>query len=468
MNHPKQTPESDPRGGQFPADIEQLGDRIAELSAQIQAATFRLLTMIREFDERAGWNCGFRSCAHWLSWRAGYDLGAARAKVRVARALGHLPAIGGAMRRGQLSYSKVRALTRVATPENEEELLAFATAGTAAHVEKLVRAWRRVDRIAERRQEERRRASRYLQAYTDEDGMVVVRGRLEPETGAALLRALDAASEVLFERSRKEPDPNRVPVEQRRADAIGLVAEAALENDLDKGTRGDRYQVVVHVDAEVLEDPDQPGVSALEDGQNVSAETSRRLACDAGKVVMQHARDGTILDMGRRRRTIPPALRRALVHRDGGCVFPGCGVRHCDGHHLEHWADGGETKLENLILLCRFHHRAVHEEGFRVERLPDGGISFSRPDGRPIPEAPPLRALAADPVARLVARLADDGIDIDASTSLPTWEGGAVDYGWAIDWFCNRPDRASEPRDVSAETSRLAPSSASLASSEPG
>ena len=229
-------------------EVDQLGERIAKLSAQIQAATYRLLIMIREFDERSGWNTGFRSCAHWLNWRTGLEVGAAREKVRVAKALGELPVLSEAMRCGELSYSKVRALTRVATPDNEEELLGFAKARTAAHVETLVRAWRRVDRLDEVEHENLRHASRYLQTYTDEDGMVVLRARLDPEVGAAVVKALEAAEQVLFdqERETKNERGDGVPACQRRADALGLVAESALAGGLDKGTRSDRLQVVVH------------------------------------------------------------------------------------------------------------------------------------------------------------------------------------------------------------------------------
>src|SRR5260370_13092747 len=165
------------RGGG--ADLEKLGERIAELAAQISAATFELLAMLRDFDERGGWASGFHSCAHWLCWRAGLDPGAAREKVRVARALGALPLLSAAMRRGEISYSKVRALTRIATPANEQDLLSFARAGTAAHVERLVRCMRRVDRIGE----ERCHAARYLRAYTGDDGVGVGTGRLAPEAG---------------------------------------------------------------------------------------------------------------------------------------------------------------------------------------------------------------------------------------------------------------------------------------------
>jgi hypothetical protein len=268
------------RGGV--AELEELGERIAELAAQISAATYELLAMLRDFDERGGWNSGFRSCAHWLVWRVGLDPGAAREKVRVARALGALPLLSAALRRGEISYSKVRALTRIATPAIEQDLLNFARAGTAAHVERLVRGMRRVDRAIQgevEEGEERCHAARYLRAYTDEDGMVVVTGRLAPETGAALLRALDAGVEALYGPRRGQPcgvapaatAAEETSVEQRRADALGLVAESALASGLDPGTRGDRYQVVVHVDAEVLTAGGEGGSSWLADGSHVSA-----------------------------------------------------------------------------------------------------------------------------------------------------------------------------------------------------
>ena len=418
-------------------EVDQLGDRIAKLSAQIQAATYHLLILIREFDEKSGWNTGFRSCAHWLNWRTGLELGAAREKVRVAKALGELPLLSDAMRRGELSYSKVRPLTRVATPENEVELLGFARAGTAAHVEKLVRSWRRVDRIDEMRQENRRHASRHLQTYTDEDGMVVIKARLDPETGAVVKKALEEAEQVLYDRERETKDEQgeAVPAYQRRADALGLVAKRALSGGMDNCPRAERLQVVVHVDEEVLEDPEAPGVSMLEDGTDVSAETSRRLACDAGKVVMKHDADGNVLDVGRRTRTVPTAIRRALTARDEGCQFPGCGLKYCEAHHLEHWADGGETSLDNLVLLCRRHHRAVHEEGYRIEQSKGGELRFFRPQGWEIPVTPPPPPLFEDPLAELSKLVDDVEVSIDAHSGFPIWEGEPVDFGWAIEGY---------------------------------
>src|SRR2546425_8660683 len=424
------------------SEIDRLGDEIAELSAHLDAATARLLDLIRAFDARGGWNTGFSSCGAWLSWRVGLDLGAARERVRVARALGTLPLLAHALARGELSYAKVRALTRVATPETEARLLGVGRAGTAAHVERIVRGWRCVDRRAEARETKRRHASRTLHVYHDEDGMVVLRGRLEPEVGALVMQALAAARERLYQRARErarasagfgDVSAETPPVSQQQADALALLAETALHHGLDPGTPGERYQVVVHVDAPVLADPDQPGQSVLEDGAGVSAETSQRLACDASRVVMRHDDEGRLLEIGARTRTIPPALRRALHHRDQGCRFPGCGVRFGQGHHLRHWAHGGPTTLSNLALLCRRHHRAVHEEGYQVARLPDGALQFRRPDGRPLPEVPPPAAVLGDPVKALRACHDSQGIHIDARTACAGWLGERLDVGWAID-----------------------------------
>src|SRR5438094_5620032 len=387
-------------------ELDQLGDEIAELSAHIEAATAHLLDLIREFDAHGGWNTGFRSCAAWLSWRVGLDLGAARERVRVAHALGTLPLLARALARGELSYAKVRALTRVATPETEARLLAVGRAGTAAHVERIVRGWRRVDRKAEARETARRHASRALHVYQDEDGMVVIRGRLAPEVGAVLVQALAAAREALYQQRRASvsaethsPDVAAEPptMAQQQADALALVAETALHHGIDPGAPGERYQVVVHVDAPALADPDAPGQSVLADGTHVSAETSRRLACDASRVVMRHGCDGRVVEVAARTRTIPPALRRVLHHRDHGCRFPGCGRRFGQGHHIRHWAQGGPTTLSNLALLCRRHHRAVHEECYHEGLEPDGELRFRRPDGRPLPEVPPPLEVLGDP-----------------------------------------------------------------------
>ena len=415
--------------------IEELGDEIATLAAHIHAATHRLLVLIADFDRRRGWELsGHRTCAHWLSFRTGINLGAAREKVRAARALTELPETSAAMSRGELSFSKVRALTRVADAENESELLELARGCTTAQLERVMRAWKRGDREDEAARERERYERRRLSIFPDDDGMYVVRGKLTPELGALLMRAVEAASDALYQADRaaerssrqasdrlsgqvperssrqasarsdgqtsgcgpasgcgREPQrDSRRAARQRRADALGLLAESAMSVGFGgpdggdapvSGTRAERYQVMLHVDAATLDAEAEPGRSELEDGTRVSAETSRRLACDSGLVRIARAPDGSLLDVGRRTRTIPPALRRALEVRDRGCRFPGCGLRFTDAHHVRHWADGGETSLANCLLLCRHHHRLVHEDGWRVEWWGDGRPVFFDPRG---------------------------------------------------------------------------------------
>jgi hypothetical protein len=275
--------------------------------------------------------------------------------------------------------------------------------------------------------------------YQDEDGMVVVRGRMTPEAGAVLLQALAAARETLYQQKRQTFDnlgdvsAETLPYEQQQADALALLAESALHHGIDPGAPGERYQVVVHVDAPVLADPEAPGQSVLEDGVRVSAETSRRLACDASRVVMQHGRDGRVVEVAARTRTIPPALRRALHHRDRGCRFPGCVVRFGQGHHIRHWAEGGPTTLSNLALLCRRHHRTVHEEGYQLERLPNGELEFRRPNGWILPDVPPPPTVPDQPVELLRALNDAEGRVLHAHTATPGWLGERLDVVYAID-----------------------------------
>jgi hypothetical protein len=402
--------------------IHQIGDEIAELSAQLNAATYRLLVLLRDFDGGQGWS-GFRTCAHWLAWRTGMDVGAAREKLRVAHSLAALPQTNEALRRGEVSYTKVRAITRVATPENEGELLELARHGTAAHLEKIVRAWRRISRIEEAEQERERHERRSVRLHIDDDGSYVLRARLDPEVGALLEQALEMAAASLAQGS---------PPAQRRADALALLVELAHGAQPGRrGSRTNRFEVTLHVDPDALCSTGDAGMCELESGVRVSAETSRRIACDASLVVMAHAAKGEPLGVGRRRRTVPPSLRRALDRRDRGCRFPGCGSRRCDAHHVRHWADGGPTSLENLVLLCRFHHRLVHEEGYTMAIDAAGGTTFVDPYGHEIPEAPPPIAAQGNAVDALRSAHRCDGIEIDAHTA-PCWQGRRLDVDLAL------------------------------------
>jgi hypothetical protein len=259
--------------------------------------------------------------------------------------------------------------------------------------------------------------------------MVVLNAKLTPEVGAVVRRALEAAMDKLYE---DNDDYRRNNLNHRQADALGVVAEAALKNELDPGTRGDRYQVVVHVDKQVLENPENEGQSLFEDGTGVSAETSRRVACDSSKVVMVHGEDGQVLDVGRKTRVVPAAIRRALLHRDKRCRFPGCDLKARFAHHIKHWAEGGETKLGNLCLFCWMHHRAVHEGGFRVEILDNGELQFYWRNGQVMHEVPPTPLQETDPVDALRKRHLEDGLDIDPSNDT-LWEGDPLDLGWVMD-----------------------------------
>ena len=488
---------------------DRMGEEIAALAARIDAATYELLVLIREFDENEGWNNGFRSCAHWLTWRISLTPGAARERVRVAHALGNLPLMSEAMKRGVLSYSKVRALTRIATPETEESLVDTGRCCTAAHIERLVRGWRRIDRSIEARDDELRDASSHVSTHIDENGMFVIRGRLAPEAGEVLMKALDAAGEKLYAGDDSDGGngkAERPPAGKVRADALALVAESALRAGLDPGSSGDRYQVVVHVNEDELRAADSRGRVSAEtpsvgDDRRapaaawmdvrvpaetpvpaepmakptcthtanrpaggawlgashvpVSAEAARRVACDAGKVPMTHA-NGKILSVGRKTRTIPPPIRRALEFRDQGCRFPGCSSRHCDAHHVVHWADGGETKLSNLVLLCRRHHRMLHEGGFSVRMDDQGAVQFHDPRGWPLHESPAPPPIGVDPARELVEGLEDAGILITGEDSMPAWDGRPMDLRYVLECLWRPPPHLEEAVARERESSRAA------------
>jgi hypothetical protein len=234
-----------------------------------------------------------------------------------------------------------------------------------------------------------------------------------------------------------------------RADALALLAESALAADLDSGHAGDRHQVVLHVDGPALAmapvaqaSPAVVGQAVLEEtATRVSAETSLRIACDTTLVVMSHGADGSVLDVGRKTRTIPPAIRRALAARDSHCRFPGCMARNCDAHHIRHWAHGGATRLDNLVRLCRRHHRAVHEEGWTVDRDGAGEIVFRRPDGTPLPLVPGVHLMNQphDSPGPCTAVLRAADVTTGAYAAGPPCHEERLDIGWAIDVLRDQP-----------------------------
>jgi len=419
------------------ARCQQLETQITELSAHIHAATYRLLELIREYDDSHGWvGPGLNSCAHWLNWKCGLSLGAAREKVRVAHALDDLPRISQKFRLGEVSYSKVRAMTRVATQKNEEFLLEIARYGTASHVERLVRNFRKVKRFEALEHDNDRHELRELYWYTDDDGCVIFKGRFSPDQGVGIIKALESAMDEMYEEMKDvpaetsvnyagvEPYPNLDPISHRRADAFARVAGAYLSGS-SRETGGDRYLVHVHTDMETLKADGTGAESQVDDAGNVSAEASRRLSCDAGVVNWLENNKGEPLSVGRKTRTIPPAIRRALKRRDHGCQFPGCTCsRFVDAHHINHWADGGETSMENLVLLCRRHHRLVHEGGFGLYKH-DGQVQFTDPQRNHLPQTGETRSRGN--VFALTTTNDRNGIQITPDTGECLWDGQAMD-----------------------------------------
>ena len=277
-----------------------------------------------------------------------------------------------------------------------------------------------------------------------EDGSVVLKARLPAVAGALLIEALEAAMERIpvTEISAEGVEERPMRYACRRADALACVAESYLAESRTSSpaSTADRYQVVVHVDAESLREHSE-GRCEIEQGPSIPIETARRLACDASLLRVLENEHGEALDVGRKTRSIPPAIRRALRTRDAGCRFPGCThQRYVDAHHIEHWADGGETKLSNLVTLCRLHHRLVHEGQIRIETPPEGGWRFVHPDGRHYERIrrTELPGYTGEELAHTHAEL---GIHIDRDTAATRWRGERMDYELGVWVLCQQAAR---------------------------
>jgi len=497
------------------SDLDQLGERIAEQAAHLDAAMYRFLADLREFDERGGWHTqGASSCAHWLAWRVGCDLVTGRERVRVARKLGEFAVIGDALRRGEVSYSKVRALVRVATPENEVLLLDHARLMTASQLEKLSRKYALVLRHGQDPHPLGDAQRRYVRRRDTEDGMVKIEAVLHPEeaelvwtmithaatqltrepappaiddsaeSGAAVQGPRDAGTEPCSTpsdagdsrrddsaesgaagqaprdagpgavsdagdgrsddsaESSKEREAGSAPghsVLHQRADAArrGFHRADALMSVAQEYLRGDRPQrspieVMVTIPQRGLRaDMTEPSEVGEMGESFVSAEAARRLSCDAGVVEVIEDEHGTPLSVGRKRRTIAGALKRALHKRDGICTYPGCTHRlFLEGHHIKHWADGGETSLKNTALLCSLHHRHVHEYGYTIELGDDQRPQFRDAQGRPVTVVPSPAGVAD--LGWPAIRAVNASLAIDAETIACELDGRPVDYGTIV------------------------------------
>ena len=360
-------------------------------------------------------------------------------------------------------------MTRIADAGNEDYLLRIAKHGTAQHVAGLVSRYRRCRRLQDIEIANRQHRERGFSYHFDVDGCLIFNGRLPAEQGALVVKALEMAMEKAFAatsgqpkpaseaepepetghdaESRHEPEPGPgsepepEPIGARRADALAAIAETYMNTGPVANATADRYQVVVHVSRDTLRDvtaetSDEADVEQahLEDGPHVTAETSRRVACDCSAVEVVEDDRGEPLSIGRKSRTISPAIRRALRLRDRGCRFPGCThTRFVDGHHIKHWADGGETSLDNLVLLCRHHHRLVHEGGYGCRRNADGRVVFTAPNRSTLPESWPLPGLVADQDPLRWFQRAMTDLEIDPETCSPDWYAGdTMDWHMAV------------------------------------
>jgi hypothetical protein len=379
---------------------ERLEADVCTLAAQLAAATCKWLMLIGELDHREAykdWGCA--SMAQWLSWKCGLGIVAGRQHVRVARALQDLPLIRDRFAAGVLTYSKVRALTRIATPATEASLLEFAEVTTAAQLERAVRVYERVcvDKDAAAAQV----AARSLTVHHDDDGMVTIVARFPRDAAENVLTAINRAAKDV------PVDPDDDSAESRRADALESIAQSFLAGGADRPPT----EMVVHVDVERLEDPERSPVL-------------QRLMCDAGVRVTVTREDGTV-EASRRTRTIPRRLRRWLEKRDQGCRFPGCtNALYTQAHHIVPFCDDGPTDSVNCVTLCTFHHRLVHEGGWRIQgdSAESRALTFVSPHGRVVGEhdepREPTSSLPVDP--RIDHHTAD------------TAEGGRLDLDLAI------------------------------------
>ena len=514
----------------IPDNNDQLADQITTLAGQINAANYRFLKLIAEFDRRNAWaGYGIRSCAHWLSWKCGLDISTAREKVRVARALENLPGINAAFEKGELSFSKVRAMTRAATEVNEPFLLMIAEHGTTQQMETLVKSFRTVTRTIRREedaddssvgkseekkelnQQQLQQEKRSVSCYQDDDGMWIIQAKLPAEEGGLIAKVLkelgdriadaDIKSEIDNEtpqnraksvsaetfsfNSQDEKQEDRLTFPQRRADALIAIAEHYLTSSSSSSTSdlkltslkaAERCQLVLHVRAGSLS-PNvgndvnlDASLNASLDGRWLIPNAARRLACDAGLLVVEEDEVGNVLDIGRKTRIIPPAMSRALAIRDGGCQFPGCSeTRYVEGHHIKHWADGGETKLDNLVTLCRYHHRELHKGSFfiSVKPLASNKEPVNQESVKPVRfserlcfskvdryfDSPFNRSkdfvIAANPAKFTCACC--DGLEkavpktifhvIDEKTAVTKWRGESMDVGMAVDGLLNTGKR---------------------------
>jgi hypothetical protein len=429
--------------------MEHLEAGICELAGHLAAATCAFLLLVADFDAREGWTAWeMPSCAAWLAWKCQLAPGTAKDHVRVARALTGLPVIRAEFAAGRFSYSKVRALARIATPETEQALVDMAVSMTAGQVERFAAAHRKCSTGGNGQPAPSREPE--LTWRLNDDGTIAITGNFQPEDGAVILQALRASRDDLEHPHHDQPQ-ERVPAEDL-AHALTDVCSSYLQARITAADSPDVYQVIIHAGAAAIADAGVDGPLATDQGASVSAETPsaaqlwpiwhparsdrchvadgpaisaaalRLIGCNATISTMVHDADGTVLAVGRRVRKAPPALRRAVRERDGyRCRFPGCQSRRVDLHHIQHWANGGPTSQDNLLCLCRRHHMIVHAKGYIIT----ASGQFRTRDGKLIPHSPPLPRTSGDITSSHDAAIA-------YHTIVPPYSGERLNLHYAI------------------------------------
>jgi Domain of unknown function (DUF222) len=472
-----------PRPEEDPAllPVEHLEARICELAGHLTAATCRFLELVADFDARQGWaSWEMPSCAAWLSWKCQIAPGTAREHVRVARVLPGLPLIRAEFAAARLSYAKVRALTRIADADNEADLAKMALPMTAGQLERFARAHRRVTDA----DGARARTRRQLRWGWVDDHEFSFRGQLPPEQAAVVLQALRAAmddlehahddhddvsaetrAEALARRDQRDatawdqpmPPPRRKEDTESLADALVGICAGYLAGRAAQADNPDTYQVIIHAGTAAIttaqepadapaetrkalaglaetvpllafpeSHPAWPGRCHLEDGGAISPATLQTIGCNATISAMLHDADGNILDVGRRTRKPSSALRRAVRERDRHrCRYPGCESRRVDAHHIRYWSNGGETKLANLISLCKAHHHLVHDKGIIITAT-SGGFTFHLPDSARLSNSPPLPPGSPNAITQC------HGAEITPTTIVSPHSGGRLDLNMAV------------------------------------
>jgi len=391
-------------------------EELTELAAHVHAALSRIATLAATLEEEVDFGCGIRDTSHWLTINAGFDPSTSHEVVRVGTAMADLPLLSAAFGEGRLSFDKMRAVTRVATPADEDIWLELALEASGSQLQRVCDSYRRYVLATDEAESEGALATRGVWSHWRPNGMLRLIADLPAAEGAAILAALDARTRRLAP-ADIDLDPALDPWAAARADALVELCEDHLG-----ASPNPAHRVVVHVDAAVLAGTDSQGICHVEDGPAISSELARRIGCDAELVTVTH-RPGHPVDVGRATRVIGTRLRTALRSRDRGCRFPGCGVRsrRTHAHHLVHWAHGGPTDLDNLVSLCRFHHRRLHDGAYRIHRDDAGALTFETDDGRAL-SPPPLPGSPG----RLRDHVSGRGLVVDAET--PRAEAGGEDF----------------------------------------